>query len=421
MNPDELKALQDGLKNSFEDLKKTNDEKLATELKSLGVSELKEKAEAVDAEMEKIEAKLDAAQKSDEAKDAKLEAFEAKFEELNAAAQRQGGADSEEKKADDERAKIFTKFLREGEESRSFTAEEFKALSTDSDPDGGYVMTPAMEAMLTTYLFETSEMRAHADVMNISANEMIFTLDNDELTTGWVGEKENRTETSTPQFGQKKIVCNEIYAEPRITQRAVDDAAIPLEAWLSGKISDQFSREENTTFTNGDGIEKPRGFLTYPDGVVGPGIASQELIEQIVTGDAAALTTDAFFDMESSLKSKYMGNAKWFTNRKSIGDIRKLQDGQGNYIWDPGFNGATGPSVLGKTIVRFEDMPAVGAGALPIAFGDMKETYQILDRIGIRIQRDNITKKGWVKYYTTKRVGGDVKNFESLKLMKVSV
>jgi len=262
-------------------------------------------------------------------------------------------------------------------------------------------------------------MRSYADVQSISSNEMIITLDNDEAAAGWVGEKQARPETATPQFGQKKIVCNEIYAEPRATQRAVDDASFDLEAWLSGKVAEKFGRTENTAFVNGDGIEKPRGFTTYDDGVVGHGVASQELIEQIKTGDANNLTTDAFFDMEASLKGEYMGNALWFLNRKSLGEIRKLVDGQGNYIWDPGFNGSTGPTILGKGYARFEDMAAVAANALPIAFGDMKETYQILDRIGIRVLRDPYTAKPFVKYYTTKRVGGDVKNFESLKLMKV--
>lgn len=414
----EIKELTDALKGQFEEMKSNLADKQAEELKGLGISEIEEKQAKIDEDMDKVESKLQDQIEAAKTAEAKAEAFEKSLEDLRVAFERDGvGVDA--KAEEDIHEKAMEIFLRKGEDMKHFSDEEYKALSTDSDPDGGYRVAAATEAQMMTYLFETSPMRTYASQANISGNEWIAILDNDEAGSGWVGEKESRPETTTPQFAQKKIVANELYAEPRATQRMVDDAAFNLEGWLTGKVADKFARMENSAFINGDGVEKPRGILTYSDGVVGPGVASQELIEQISTGDATNLTTDAFFDMEAAVKGPYLMGANWFLNRKTVGAVRKLVDGQGNYIWDPGFNGKTGPSILGYNYARFEDMPAVGADALPIAFGNMKLAYQIVDRMGIRVLRDPYTAKPFVKYYTTKRVGGDVVNFEALKLMKV--
>jgi HK97 family phage major capsid protein len=418
MTPEELKALQAGLQNSFDEMKKTNDAKVSDEIKGLGVSELKEKAEKVDSKMDDLESKLQDAHENEVKAEAKAVEFESKLEAIRLQIERDGGSVNS-KTEDEVHAKAMETFFRKGDDSKFFEEEEAKALATDSDPDGGYRVVAATEAQMMTYLYETSQMRAYATATTISGNEMEILLDNDEAGSGWVGEKENRPETTSPQFQKKRIFAHELYAEPRATQRMVDDAAFPIESWLSGKVSDKFARDENTTFVNGNGIEKPRGFLTYPDGVVGP--KDQELIQQVASGDANLITTDAFFNMESEMKGPYLMGANWFLNRKTVGAVRKLQDGQDNYIWEPGFNGKAGPTILGYNYARFEDMPAVGAGALPIAFGNMKLTYQIVDRMGIRVVRDALTSKPWVKFYTTKRVGGDVVNFESMKLMKIGV
>ena len=411
----EIKDITDALKGQFDEMKKTNEDVLANELKGLGVADLKEKAEAIDAKLEASEAKFEEEKSARIALEAKTEAYEASIEELKVAFERNGeGVDGKE--VEDLHAKAVESFLRGGEEK--LDADEAKALSTDSDPDGGFRLAATTTANITSYMFETSPMRQYADVMTISGPDLLINIDNDEAGAGWVGEKQSRTETSTPQFQTKRITPYEIYAEPQATQKMLDDADSNIEAWLAGKVSDKFMRTENTAFVNGTGVEQPRGFLTYPAGTI-TSSASQEKIEQISSGSATLITADAMLEMEGALKSEYINGANFFLNRTSVTAIRKLKDGQGNYLWTPGFDGKTGPTIMGYGYARFDDMPAQAADALAVAFGNMKLAYQIVDRTGIRVLRDPYTSRPFVKFYTTKRVGGDVKNFEALKLMKV--
>tara|TARA_R110001599_G_scaffold210877_4_gene408259 strand:+ start:6322 stop:7551 length:1230 start_codon:yes stop_codon:yes gene_type:complete len=398
----------------FDGLKSNNEEKMQKEIKGLGVSELKETQEAINAKMNASEEKFEAEKAKVEALEVKTAAYDTAIEEIKVAMERDGeGVDKGEEA--DMYAKAVDLFIRKGEENEDLT----KALSTDSDPDGGFRLAAGTTANIVTFQYETSPMRQHASVTNISGTDMMFNIDNDEAGAGWVGEKSLRTETSTPQFQTKRIVPYEIFAEPRATQKQLDDADFDVESWLAGKVSDRFSRMENSAFVNGDGVEKPRGFLTYDAGKVGA--LEQDKIEQIISGHATLLTGDGVLSLEASLKDQYVQGSKYFTNRTSLGSLRLLKDGQGNYLWAPGFNGKTSATLNGYEYARLDDMPAVGAGSLSLAFGNMKSCYQIVDRIGIRTLRDPFTAKPFVKFYTTKRVGGDVVNFEALKLQVTSV
>lgn len=410
----EIKDITDALKGQFEEMKSTNEEVIAKEIKGLGVAELKEKQDKIDAGMEASEAKMLAVTEANVSLEAKTLELRKELDEMKSAIERSGGS-LEGEKVEDLHAKALDFYLHNTDINMS---AEQKALATDNDPGAGFLLSPAVTDNMTTFMRETSAMRSYADVLTISAPDYVISLDNDEVSGNWVGEKENRGETSTPIVQTKRIVPYELAAEPKATQRILDDAAINIEQWLANKVSRKFARMENSAFVAGDGVEKPRGFLDYDAGVV-TGTSSQELIEQISSGDANFITADALLDMEGGLKDEYIANANFFLKRTSVSAIRKLKDGQGNYLWSPGLDGKTGPTIMGYGYARFDDMPAQAAGALSVAFGDMKEAYQIIDRKGIRVMRDPLTSRGFVKFYTTKRVGGDVKNFEALKLMKV--
>ena len=409
-----MENIADVIKGSFDELKKTNEELIASEVKGLGVADLKEKMATIDAKLDAEEDRFEQAKAEKEALEAKTAKFEETLEELKVAFQRDGGVDESEVK--DIKAEAQEVYFRKNVQGMG--EDQIKALSTDSDPDGGFRLAATTTANIMTYMYETSPMRQYASVISISGPDYIATIDNDEASAGWVGEKQARTETTTPIFQTKRIVPYELYAEPQATQRMLDDADFPVESWLAGKVSDQFSRKENTAFIIGDGVEKPRGILTYDAGVI-TNTSSQELIEQISSGDANRITADALLDMEAAVKTEYLNGSNFFLNRTSVGAIRKLKDGQNNYLWSPGFDSKTGPSIMGYNYARFEDMPAEQANALPVMFGNMKLAYQIVDRMGIRTLRDPYTGRGSVKFYTTKRVGGDVVNFEAIKLMKV--
>lgn len=297
-------------------------------------------------------------------------------------------------------------------------------LSVGSNPDGGYWVTPDTSGRVAGLIYESSPMRSVANVQTISTDALEGMKDTDEGTSGgWVSEKGARAETATAQIGMWRIPVNEQYAEPHATQKLLDDAAVNVEGWLSAKTAGILSRTENTAFVSGDGTEKPRGFLTYPAGT--PTHASYAVIEQTNSGAAADFAAtdpgDPLIDMMYKLKAAYRSSASWLMARLTLSGVRQLKDGNGNYLWQPNFEQERGGLLLGHPIVEAEDMPAIGANALGIAFGDWNTAYQIVDRQGISVLRDPFTAKPFVKFYTTKRTGGDVINFEAIQIFKFAV
>jgi HK97 family phage major capsid protein len=310
--------------------------------------------------------------------------------------------------------KAFCQFMRSGEAGR-LQELEAKALAVGSDPDGGYLVTPDVSNRIVEKLFETSPIRELATVETTTSPSWEYIIDDDEAASGWVGETEARSETATPQVKKGEIVIHELYAEPRATQKILDDARINLEAWLGRKVGSKFGRDEATAFVTGDGVKKPRGFLTYPHGT------AWGQIEQVASGDANTLTPDGLISLETALKVPYRARATWLMSRATVSIVRKFKEATTEqYLWQPGLAQGQPPTLLGYPVRLAEDMPTVGANALPIAFGDFREGYTVVDRIGIRILRDAYTAKPYVKFYTTKRVGGDVTNFEAIKLQKVA-
>jgi HK97 family phage major capsid protein len=202
----------------------------------------------------------------------------------------------------------------------------------------------------------------------------------------------------------------------------LDDANFDVEGWLIGKVTDKFSRVENAAFVTGDGIGKPRGFTTYAN-YTSPGVFQLNAIEQFSTGinggfAAAPDGGDTLLNALYGLKMPYRNTASWFLNRLTTGAVRKLKDTDGAYIWSPGIAAGQPATILGYPMATFDDMADIDTNSLSIAVGDMRAAYQIVDRQGVRVLRDPFTSKPYVKFYTTKRVGGAVLNFEALKLIK---
>ncbi len=308
-------------------------------------------------------------------------------------------------------------YLRKGDQLLS--PDEAKALSVGSDPDGGYVVDPDTGGRIIKKIFETSPVRQYASVQVISTDALEGLRDLEETTFGWVGETSSRVETGTPQIEKWRIPVHEMFAEPRATQKLVDDAAINMEAWLADKVADKFARAENTAFVNGSGVDQPRGFLTYPAGSENPG----QVLEKAtgVNGGFAADPdgADALIEMIHALKSQYRANGVFATNRTTLGAVRLLKDSQGRMLWQPSLAAGMPSTLLGYPVASFEDMPDyTTTDAKAIIFADFAEYYQIVDRLGIRTLRDPYTAKPYIKYYSTKRVGGDVANFEAAVTLK---
>lgn len=314
------------------------------------------------------------------------------------------------------------KWIREGD--RSLSQDEVKTLSVGSDPDGGYFVTPDTSGRVVKKVYETSPIRQYADVQTISTDALEGIEDLGEAGVGYAGEHSTSGDTTTPQVGEWKIPVFDLDTEPKATQKLLDDAAVDIEAWLADKVAKKFGRFENREFATGS-ANKIRGFMGGYDTAADSGSGvTWGTIGHVVTGVdgdfAASVKGDKLIDLMGLLKDEYLVGAAWFTRRSVITAIRKFKDGQSNYLWQPSFVAGVPETIMGYPVARMEDAPALATGSLSLAFGNLKEAYQVVDRQGIRVLRDPFTAKPYVKFYTTKRTGGGVVNFEAIKLMKFS-
>lgn len=327
-------------------------------------------------------------------------------------------------------AKAFNTWFRRGD--RAVADNELKdlavkaKLTTDSDPDGGYVVPEEMSTTIDRVLGTISAMRSLAQVMTISTGTYKKLVNMGGAGYGWVGEREARPETATPTLKGLDFEVMELYANPAATQQILDDARIDIAQWLADEVATTFAEQEGAAFITGDGHKKPRGILSYTN--VANASYEWGKIGYVPTGASAAFLTptssaspaDAFINLFYALKQGYRNGAEWLTSDAVMASIRQFKDGQGNYIWAPPSGTEGVATILGKPVNTDDSMQAVGANAFPVAFANFKRAYLIIDRFGIRVLRDPYTNKPYVHFYTTKRVGGGIQNFEAIKLMKVA-
>lgn len=312
-----------------------------------------------------------------------------------------------------EYVKTLNCFFRKDE--KLLTPEQLKLLYVGSDPDGGYTVTPAMSAKIITRLFELDPIRGLAATETITTGALEWMVDWDEAGWGWEAETESGDETDTPKWYKKRIPVHVMYAKPRASQTLLEDSGINVENWLATKVADRFLRGEGAAFVDGDGVGKPRGFLSYANGT------NYGQIERINYGLAANLTADGFIDHKYHLIEQFLSRGTWLMNRTTVRDAMYLKDGEGRYIWKPAFSDDRISTILGLPVRMSTTMPAVAANALAVALADWGEAYQIVDRLGITIQRDPYTAKPLVEFYTRKRVGGDVANFQAIKIGVIAI
>jgi HK97 family phage major capsid protein len=318
-----------------------------------------------------------------------------------------------------EHKSAFERYVRKGD-SGGLDRFEVKALSSQSDPDGGYLVPRETENAIDRVLAKASPMRTIATVRQIGAASFRKPVTTTGADYGWVGESTSRSETNAPSISVVEFPTMELYAMPSATQSLLDDAFINVEQWLAGEVQTTFAEQEGAAFVSGDGINRPRGFLTYT--VVADASWAWNKIGYIASGAAGAFASsnpsDALIDLAYAPRQGYRANGTWVMNRKTEAAVRKLKDGQGNYIWQPGTAPGQPATLLGYPVSEAEDMPDIAANSYSIAFGDFGRGYLIVDRVGVRVLRDPYSAKPFVLFYTTKRVGGGVQNFEAIKLMK---
>jgi len=296
-----------------------------------------------------------------------------------------------------------------------------KDLVSASGPDGGYHIQTDRANFTSQRVFETSQIRAIANVVTTTSNEFEIVLDDDEFVATAVGETTARPKTATSEIGLIKIPLHEYYANPRATQRMLDDAGFDLETWIDKKASDKIGRNENSDFVVGPGTSA-KGFLAYDAWSVA-GVYERNKVEQrTATGTAGALDNgDDLIDLQTDLLEDYQANAVFGMHRKTFGSVMKLKDDNGQYILQTRFlNEGFKKMLLGQPVQLMADMPVVANNSLSVVYGDFSEFYTIVDRFGIRVLRDPYTSKPYVHFYTTKRTGGAVTNFQAGKILKIN-
>ena len=336
------------------------------------------------------------------------------------AAAKIGGGGTGSDPAKKEHRAAFHRYFREGAEAGLGDLSVKAGLTTQSKPDGGYLVPTEMESTIDRVLGTVSVMRALASVRQIGTATYSKLVNMGGAGYGWVGEEDARGETATPTLRELEFTVMEIYAEPYATQVALDDAVMDIEAWLAGEVQTVFAEKEGEAFITGSGVKRPRGLLSY-DTVANSSYAWGK-IGYMPTGGAAGFAAsnpaDAMVDLYYALKQGYRGSAAWLMSDAVMASVRKFKDGQGNYLWQPPAGAAEVPTILSKPVHTDDNMPGLGAGNFPIAFGDFGRAYLILDRVGIRVLRNPYKVNGKVSFYTTKRVGGGLQNFEAVKLLK---
>jgi HK97 family phage major capsid protein len=317
--------------------------------------------------------------------------------------------------------KAFDAYLRSGDDDGLRGLElEGKALSTAVNSDGGYLVDPQTASIIKSTLASTASIRAIANVVNVESSSFDVLIDQNDTGAGWADEVGPTAETGTPTLDRVSIALYELNAMPKVSQRLLDDSAFDVETWLAGRIADKFSRAEAAAFVNGDGIDKPRGFLDHAK--VAESAWSWGNLGYIATGVADNIGNgDALIDLVYSLGAQYRAKASFVLNSRTAGALRKLKDADGRHLWTDGFASGQPARLLGYPVLIAEDMPDIGADAYPVAFGDFGAGYTIAERPDLRVLRDPFSAKPHVLFYATKRVGGDVSDFAAIKLLRCTV
>lgn len=398
----EVKQAIDALNRAFEEFKQANDERLAQiEARGSADGALVEKVERLNAEITKLQGHID---------------------EMSVQMQRRslGAGDRKETPEARQYREAFGSYLRKGEDDGLVAVKG--AVQTGVDSDGGYAVPEELDREISALLVDISPMRQLATVRQAGAGYK--KLANIRGTTsGWVGETDSRTETNTPQLADVTPPQGEIYAFPFATQRALDDLFFDVEAWLAEEVATEFALQEGIAFISGDGSDKPKGILDYPTSTDPDGTRAFGTLQVIHTGSASDLGAnpiDVLIDVVYSTKAGHRQVASWLMNSLTVGAVRKVKDQEGNYIWQPSTQAGQPATLLGYPLFEDEAMPDIAADALPIAFGDWRRGYEIVDIMGTRVLRDPYTNKPYVGFYTTKRVRGGVINSEAIKLVKVA-
>lgn len=436
--PAEFKKVVDDIGHAFEEFKKSNDALLKAKAEGKAVADLEAKVATVSDALDKLNEQkaaideillkanrpggLGGDQKDAEAKAAEVKSFNKALRAEYQAKGKPFPGDLSIEAYDHYKSGYFK--LMAGVTMDGLEPDERKAMSAGNDPDGGYLLPGSTQGRIVTKLYEQTIMRQIADVQTITTDKIEGIVDDDEADAGWVSELGARNDSGTPQVRKYEIAAHEMYAMPKVSQKLIDDAAVDVEGWLAGKVADKFARIEGSAFWQGTGVGQPRGLCSYTTAATADGSRAWGQFEHVNSGANGAFHTtqfDPIHDLMGAIKDHFLPNAQFVMRREVRTAARKLKESTTNrYLWEPGMQVGAPERLNGYPVRVDQYMPALATGSLSLAFGDFRQAYTIVDRIGIRTLRDPYTAKPYVVFYSTKRTGGGALNFEAIKFLRFS-
>lgn len=386
---------------------------------ALVTKSLEELQKAVDERLKKIEG------------GAELKTLMDRLADLEKKANRPHNGPVDTKEAEAAERKALASLLRSGSQSAIEDAGgvfESKAASSDNDPAGGYFVLPTVDMSIRNLMTDLSPLRGLAEVVTISTDRYERFYSMGKRGAVWVSERDARPQdTARPELIKHSYGVSELYAAPAATRHLLDDAATDIASWLINNATHDFAETEGEAFLEGEGNDgTPRGLLNYPTTNEKDFTRAWGKFQYVPAGHASApndanLTT-ALIKLVAALRRPYKGNAVFLMNSNTSVRLRTIVDGQGRYLWAPTGNLIEGIEhpLLGYRVEIDENMPDIGENTHPIAFGDFRQGYVIVDRQGVRINRDELTVKGRVIFDVYKRVGGGAGDFNAIKFIKVA-
>jgi len=402
---EDVKEVMSEFGKAFESFKEANDEKLARLEKGLGEDAL------LNDKLAKIESKLDSLEDINASitqTKAQQEGVAEKVEKLETVMSRpNSGYDA---KSVDDTCVAFETYCRKG--LQSLTDMEKKALTVSNDSTGGYLAPPEYVRELLKTVTEVSPIRSIARLRTTGQRSIQVPKRTAQFAAQWVAESGTRSETTGWNVGLEEIPAHESYALVDISEQDLEDSVFDLEAEMQSEFAEQFAKAEGTAFVSGNAVGKPEGFMTNGD------------VGEVVSGHASTILADGLISLVHGIKSEYAKNGTFVFNRTTLASVRKLKDTAGQYVFQAGMmlTGGVTNTVLGYPYVEATDMPSEGSNTYPVAFGDFRRAYMIVDRVSMAVLRDPFTQAttGNVRYIARRRVGGQVVQAEAIVKQKCS-
>jgi HK97 family phage major capsid protein len=393
-----VKQVLDAQAAAFEALKSTNEARLRALEEKASPSEHLAKLDRINADLDQIAERLKATE---------------------AAVQRSGAGASTQ--ATDEQKTAFVSWMRRGDRA----VDAVKGMRVSDNENGGYLVPDAVTGPLVQRLFDGSPMRQVARVQSITGNAVEGVVSYGQLEVEWLDEVSASSDPTTPTLKKYRIEVNNQRSSPRIGPSMLEDAAYNVEQWLSDAIARDFALSEQTAFITGSGVGRPRGITTYTTAATADSSRAWGQLEHVKTGTSGgfgsnANGTDKLIELIGKLKAGYRAGAVFMMSKATLAATRVLKTSGGDYIWQPSTQAGNPSALLGYPVVEAEDVPAVGADSLSIAFGNFGSGYMIVDRVGLSVLRDPFSNNPYITFHATRRVGGGVVDFDAIKFLKFS-